>query len=188
MVTEKQRGKQGSWVLLLSFLLTLGELFQLPETQFVHLQNRREQVVTVRQNLFIVHGNPRENPGTSLVLQTVLKGDSAVRDTWCCSLEISSLPCKGRKGWKNLFAKISINLYFLAFSGLCYGGTCSSLWSYFPSLISVFWSRKGFRGCGKDLAGTHEPVAGLAGWRVGLGSGHTTWMHWAGTGHQVQQF
>lgn len=140
MVTAKRRGKQGSWVLLLPFLLTLGELFQLPETQFLHLQNRREQVVTVRQNLFIVRGNPRENLGTILVLQTVVNRDSAVRGTWCGSSEISFPPREGRKGWKNLFAKKSISLSFPAFSSLCYGGACSSLCLCFPSLISVFWS------------------------------------------------
>lgn len=56
MVTAEGRGKQDSWVLLL-FLLTLGELFQHPETQLLHLKNKK---VTVRQNYSLCPEIPEE--------------------------------------------------------------------------------------------------------------------------------
>lgn len=48
MVTAEGRGEQGSWVLLLSFLLTLGEMVPLPNTQFLRLQNKGQQAAMVR--------------------------------------------------------------------------------------------------------------------------------------------
>ena len=66
MVTAEGRGKQDSWVLFLSFLLTLGELFQLPETQFLPLQNRGEQAVTVRQNYSLCLEAPEKIQGLGL--------------------------------------------------------------------------------------------------------------------------
>lgn len=53
MVTAVGRGKESSWGLLLSFLLTLGELAWLSEAQFLHLYNK---AVVMRQDFSLFLG------------------------------------------------------------------------------------------------------------------------------------
>ena len=110
MVTAEGRGKQDSWVLFLSFLLTLGELFQLPETQFLHLQNRGEQAVTVRQNCSLCLEAPEKIQGLGLSCREWWRGTPQWRPYpgthgAVAQKLVSPLP-KG-EGWKEIFAKKS---------------------------------------------------------------------------------
>lgn len=193
MVTAEGRGKQDSWVLLL-FLLTLGELFQHPETQLLHLKNKK---VTVRQNYSLCPEIPEEIQVLSLSCSQCWGGILQWRlcpGTHGAGAQKLVFSFTKWKGWSDEFAKKSssfasanpllLTVLFLLSSISALLAHEGTLWAYVPHLISPFQSWKRFWGPVRKLRGTHklllDPKAGVR----GEDEASLSWC----TLHELQQF